>query len=32
MEMVAGARPPRRISEDAGSSWPLAIAADGYFV
>lgn len=28
VEMVAGARPPRRIGEDAQNSWLLSVAAD----
>lgn len=30
VEMVAGARPPRRTSEDAQNSWLLSVAADRY--
>lgn len=30
VEMVAGARPPRRIGEDAQNSWLLSAAADRY--
>lgn len=32
VEIVAGARPPRNVSEDARSTWLLAVAADKYLV